>query len=69
VRRITTRESLLENVRIGNVCRKLLRMCRGESSEDARDLVQEAYLRFLEARRKGPVANEEVYLKTVIKNL
>ena len=69
MRRIPTRESLVENVRIGNVCRKLQRMCRGESSEDARDLVQEAYLRFLEARRKWPVSNEETYLKTVIKNL
>jgi RNA polymerase sigma factor (sigma-70 family) len=66
VRRIPTRASWVEDVRIGNVCRKLLRMCRGESSEDARDLVQETYLRFLEKRRQ--VANEEAYLKKMIKN-
>jgi RNA polymerase sigma factor (sigma-70 family) len=70
VRRIPTRASLVENVRIGNVCRKLLRVCRrGENPEDAWDLLQEAYVKFLEVTRKSPVANEEAYLKTVIRNI
>ncbi|MDB6159243.1 MAG: sigma factor [Gammaproteobacteria bacterium] len=67
MRRIPTRELLLENTRIGDVCRKLLRMCRGENPEDARDLVQETWLKFIEKRRQ--VANEEAYLKKMIKNL
>jgi RNA polymerase sigma factor (sigma-70 family) len=69
VRRIPTRASLVEGVRIGNVCRKLLRKYLRENPEDAKDIMQEAYLRFLERRRKSPVADEEAYLKTVIKNM
>jgi RNA polymerase sigma factor (sigma-70 family) len=67
VRRIPTRELLLENTRIGDVCRKLLRMCRHESPEDAKDLVQETWLKFIEKKR--PVVNDEAYLKKMIKNL
>jgi RNA polymerase sigma-70 factor (ECF subfamily) len=47
----------------------LLRICREENPEDAEDLVQEAYLRYLEANHRSPVANEEGYLITVIRNL
>jgi RNA polymerase sigma factor (sigma-70 family) len=61
---------LVENVRIGNVCRTLLRVCRrGENPEDAWDLLQEAYVKFLEVPREFPIANEEAYLKTVIRNI
>jgi RNA polymerase sigma factor (sigma-70 family) len=67
VRRIPTRELLLENTRIGDVCRKLLRMCRHESPEDAKDLVQDTWLKFIEKKRQ--VVNEEAYLKKMIKNL
>lgn len=67
MRRIPTRELLLENTRIGDVCRKLVRMCRHENPEDAKDLVQETWLKFIEKRRQ--VANEEAYLKKMIKNL
>lgn len=69
MRRIPTRAELVEGVRIGNVCRKLLRKYTRENPEDAKDFMQEAYLRFLEATRKSPVANEEAYLKTVIRNM
>jgi RNA polymerase sigma factor (sigma-70 family) len=58
---------LLENTRIGDVCRKLVRMCRHENPEDAKDLVQETWLKFIDKRRQ--VANEEAYLKKMIKNL
>jgi DNA-directed RNA polymerase specialized sigma24 family protein len=67
VRRIPTRAALLENTRIGHECRKLLRMCRGENPDDAKDLVQETWLKFIEKRRQ--VAHEEAYLKKMVKNL
>jgi RNA polymerase sigma-19 factor, ECF subfamily len=42
-------------------------MCRSENPEDAKDLVQETWLKFIEKKRH--VANEEAYLKKMIKNL
>jgi RNA polymerase sigma-70 factor (ECF subfamily) len=42
-------------------------MCRGENPEDAKDLVQDTYLKFLSKRRE--VANEDAYLKKMIKNM
>jgi DNA-directed RNA polymerase specialized sigma24 family protein len=63
----STRELLLENTRIGDVCRKLVRMCRHENPEDAKDLVQETWVKIIEKRRQ--VAHEEAYLKKMIKNL
>lgn len=42
-------------------------MCRGENPEDAKDLVQDTYLKFLSKRRA--VVNEDAYLKKMIKNM
>ena len=70
MKKSSTKTSLLENARIGDLCRKLLRMCRDENPEDAKDLVQETWLewlRYIEKPRQ--VANPEAYLKTVIKNI
>jgi len=60
---------LFDNKRVRGICRKMLRVCSGESPEDAEDLVQESYLKYLEVNHRSPVANEEGYLITVIKNL
>jgi RNA polymerase sigma factor (sigma-70 family) len=42
-------------------------MCRGENPEDAKDLVQDTYLKFLSKQRQ--VSNEHAYLKKMIKNM
>jgi RNA polymerase sigma-70 factor (ECF subfamily) len=67
VRGKPTRPSLFENARITRNCQELLRMCRGENPEDAKDLVQDTYLKFLSRRRE--VVNEDAYLKKMIKNM
>lgn len=50
---------------------RLIRAClrRGRSLEDAEDLVQEAYARLIEYRRRTKIRDEEAFLRRVASNL
>lgn len=51
-------------MRLVKVCQRL-----GRSPEEAEDLVQDAYVRFLEYRRSADVRNEEALLSRIAANL
>lgn len=50
---------------------RLIKVCKrlGRSPEEAEDLVQDAYLRFLEYRQSRDIRNEEALLSRIVANL